>query len=585
MSDSSFNDTINGIKDTLHKSTSYERNWWNNAGEEVRTNILNQTADFIKASEFAYQQDSTAKFNQLISTNYDSLPNSVKSSITEALIGEGELPDPSDYVGIGQAFEVDGEVNMECDRCDETFTSMEDFNTHKNIDHGDTPEDNFEAEESFMSLMNPDINRHALREARKIVTEEDQGVLSRSVYFNGKDIPQPTIEEPDDVKGTKGYNDNPNEGLYDTKLFKVGTSQDRHDGSVTESYSTEGLDSWWDSLSGNKREQIFNDWGQGNLPNPDSEQSWATYNYGDIGWSQTPQQFKNWMQTNSYQYGGESNANEYQDTPEDRARNAWDDPSQSIDDKKKAGKLMGGDEDLAYSSFYQLPTNMRSDMISNHAYTGETIANEYDEKCDKCGATFDNPADAGSHAVKHDNEEVGEADNYPQKKGDNNWDETLAGLKDEYETHEADATYDDIDTKMIPTPSATDEPISSLEGICFAQEKIDYVYPTKATESTKSYTTENDVLNDYSDGDIENEEEIVEAQITERKMAGYGAEAIARELVIQYGITMDEAINRAYSVEVSINDRTSNTIFGKRYNECTEAEKKELELYSGSDGQ
>lgn len=77
-----------------------------------------------------------------------------------------------------------------------------------------------------------------------------------------------------------------------------------------ESYAKEGLDSWWGSLSGLEKQGVFDDWGRGYLSNPDNEQSWANYNYGDISWSQTPQKFKDWLVQNSYKYGGESYAME-----------------------------------------------------------------------------------------------------------------------------------------------------------------------------------------------------------------------------------------------------------------------------------
>ena len=390
MSDPVFINTIDSIKGRLHESKNIERDWWTNASNESRRNILVESEQLIKASEFAYQQESTAKFNQLISTNYDSLPNTVKNSITEALIGEGELPDPSDYEGIGQAFEIgdDGEVNMECDRCDETFTSTEDFDMHKDIDHGDDGEDFNEAEESYVSSMNPDISRYALKQARRLLTETDQGDLTRDATFNGKEIPTPTKLEPDDVKGIQGYNDNPNEGLYDTKRFKTGDSKQRH-----------ALES-------------------------------------------------------------------------------------------------GIDEDVVYDP---------SESIS--------------------------------------------------------------------------------DIEMVKSSPVEDKDLKSLEGVDFAEENIEYVYPTLKEKSTESFASEDHILDDYSDGDIESELEAVESQIVSRKMDGHGAPSIARELVIQYGISMEEALERANAVEVSVNDRISNTIFGKKYSECTESEIRELELYSGSDNQ
>ena len=64
---------------------------------------------------------------------------------------------------------------------------------------------------------------------------------------------------------------------------------------------------------------------------------------------------------------------EYEDTSEDRARDAWN--SADLDSKKSYAKARGGDEELAYTDFYQLPSQMRMEMVSGHDFSGE----EYDQ--------------------------------------------------------------------------------------------------------------------------------------------------------------------------------------------------------------
>ena len=252
MSDPSINDIV---KHNLHESTSHERDWWKKASNEARYNILRGNADFTDiathnetATENAYQQEYKAKFNQLIKTNYDSLPESTRATITEALIDQGELPNPSVFEGIGREFVANPwsttkEVFTECDRCDETFMDEDDFKTHKEIDHGDSLEDNDKVEETYTLTMNPDMTRESLREARKILAETKEKDLYRDAFFNYKDIKEPTVTEPDDVKGTVGYVDNPNEGLYDTKKFTTGKSTSRYGGTVSESKADED---WFD---------------------------------------------------------------------------------------------------------------------------------------------------------------------------------------------------------------------------------------------------------------------------------------------------------------------------------------------------
>ncbi len=124
-----------------------------------------------------------------------------------------------------------------------------------------------------------------------------------------------------------------------------------------------------------------------------------------------------------------------------------------------------------------------------------------------------------------------------------------------------------------------------LDDVDISLEKIDYVYPTKVGEAKKkSYVTEaiDGLDEEYNHEEPSDEEEIVDL-VTARKMSGFSDESIARELHITYGVDPDYARNRVYGIEVSTNDKVANTFFGKMYRECTESEKDELKMYSGSD--
>ena len=68
MYNSSVEDVVKG---NLYEARANERNYWNTATPETRSTLIELD---IYASENAYQQENTAKFNQLINTNYDSLP-------------------------------------------------------------------------------------------------------------------------------------------------------------------------------------------------------------------------------------------------------------------------------------------------------------------------------------------------------------------------------------------------------------------------------------------------------------------------------------------------------------------------------
>ena len=136
--------------------------------------------------------------------------------------------------------------------------------------------------------------------------------------------------------------------------------------------------------------------------------------------------------------------------------------------------------------------------------------------------------------------------------------------------------------QVVNIPSAGDiDPAKSLEGVDFSEEAVEYVYPTKATEEFKE--DKDPFIDGYAkDDDIETDQEAVEAQVISRKLHGHNDQTIARELVMQYGIPHEQALQKSYSIEVSTNDKVANTFFAKRYHECTEAEKTELAVYGGN---
>lgn len=459
-------------KEDYRKSTTYERDWWKNASTEAKEAILNNidhtdlNASYYETATEAYQKD-------LMATNYDTLPQTVKTAITEALIATGELPNPI-LRGVGLEYTSGSDVLLECDRCDESFTSNEDFDIHKSVDHGDEPENYKDSEEAFTLSMNPNITKEKLKEARKLLAEKEsnQGVLSRDYYFNGKEIPTPTLEEPKSV-GTVGYNDNPNEGLYDTKRFSIGHSTDRNDASVTESYATEG--------------------GYCN--------KCGIYSY--------TRSMKSHME----------------DRHPEVPRSQW-----------KTLEYMG------------------SDVGGDDRYVGDDIASKFHQ-------------------------------NRPELEKAMGWGKKDDGWSNDWDRSGESVNYDESQTlsevRQVRTEPKATTKINALENIDFSEEQVDFVYPTKASEA---FNEEKDSFIDgYADDDIESESEEVNNQIIERKLNGYSAESIARELTIKYGISHEQAYEKVCGVEVSINDKIANTFFGKRYNQCNEAEKQELRMYSGSD--
>ena len=152
--------------------------------------------------------------------------------------------------------------------------------------------------------------------------------------------------------------------------------------------------------------------------------------------------------------------------------------------------------------------------------------------------------------------------------------------------------YDEVDYKDdgvsdISVPN-TEEPKKDneafLDNVSFGVESVDFVYPTKASEAmNKTYIPLSELFAEEYSGFEDSEDEMITETITARKLTGYGDDAIAKELHINYDISHEEALEKVYSVEVSTNDKVSQTFFGKMYKECTESEKDELRMYSGSD--
>jgi hypothetical protein len=543
MSDPSYSDTVNGVSNNLKKSTNIERDWWNRSGTEARNNILKRVEDigthYETASENAYQLDYTAKLNQLVKTKYDSLPRSVKSVINETLTVMGELPNPSDFKGVGHLFEAEGsldrEVFVECDRCDQEFMSNEDFDFHKKIDHGDDNEEFEESEEQYTLSMDPDLTREALREARKVLAETKEEDLHRSVYFNGKDLPQPTGGEPDDVKGTKGYNDNPNAGLYDNKLFTTGNSRQRNAIEAQMHFSDDGVD-WASEIR--KWEQFKIDVMAGDRKGIVDAVDKAG---GDSIYFSDPET------PNSYVLE--------QIDEEIKEMRGWE-----------AQNAEKGYNDMYYSTNQQYPTGESRKIKANEVDQQEV--SEYLDELRESGET--NMFGAGAYVEREFGISREEAKTFVLY-----WMENFG--KENYVT--------EGDLEMVPLPDeATDKPIDTLKDVDFSEDAVEFVYPTKRVKSTEAEESE-DFLEGYDEKDMESENDAVEAQIIDRKMNGYSLETIARELVIQYGVEHPVAYEKASSVEVSINDKVANTFFGKRYSECNESELRELRSYTGTDGQ
>lgn len=92
-----------------------------------------------------------------------------------------------------------------------------------------------------------------------------------------------------------------------------------------------------------------------------------------------------------------------------------------------------------------------------------------------------------------------------------------------------------------------------------------------------------EALGDIMNGaiDVPEERQTAEEVIYDRKLEGYHEDKIARELFVYHDIEYEDAIEKIRSIEVSGNDITSKTLFGKKFNDCNEAELSEMRAYAG----
>jgi len=81
--------------------------------------------------------------------------------------------------------------------------------------------------------------------------------------------------------------------------------------------------------------------------------------------------------------------------------------------------------------------------------------------------------------------------------------------------------------------------------------------------------------------DVPVERESINETIYNRKLEGYHEDKIARELGVYHEVEYEDAIERIRSIEVNGSDITAKTLFGKKFNDCNEAEKSEMKILGG----
>jgi hypothetical protein len=382
----------------------------------------------------------------------------------------------------------------------------------------------FTDEESLKSHVDVD---HGVEEA---VTK--QSSLHRQHIPRGKLI-FPTDTEPEDedqgvpTTGSQGYNPNPNAGLYDNKLFRTGSSTER----------TSQLGEAFDSPIGITKEQTIIDWK--NFKNQVKQGNREPY-------------LQRLMQQ-----GGDSAY--FRDASDEEILQAID---QYLRDEVYGAESKAGEnwnnEDI-------------EKLLKDHGYHEHDY--DIEGNCKVCGWSMDQI----------------------QSGDDRYWREHPDELRKkltEAKASEDAVNYNKADDQSIgfieqQHTEPKEDKNKELDYVNITEESIDYVYKTKSSEAKeKAYTTEAKMIEgleeEYKDFE-DSDESVIEETITVRKLGGYSEESIARELHITYGVSHEEALEKVYSVEVSTNDKVAQTFFGKMYKECTESEKDELRMYSGSD--
>lgn len=483
--------------------------------------------------------------------------------------------------------------SIKCSKCNQEFTDEEAHKIHMNIDHGASEADSF------------------------------QFIDSRNA-----------VDEQEFVKinGMRGYNPNPNSDFYNNKIFRKGSSTERNS-ILGESYANEYNDSSPEIIALNKLIPSYGSVNDHDLELLRIAQNiyYEVSNNGGINWQSRSRSLLDLEKLALY-----VNLYETQRLAEYAQRVGKDENEYDYDDEQELITKSMNELDRVIDKLVVKATKSQQDKLGKaYNYWGnEAKANEYSAKFERSAGSMK----IGGKPVKkiwesfqgwywYGIEDQGDGTWYGYVQGfenewgyfsedeikslgsmawevpKSNWEwtgrsdsfESYASEKSGYYTFEAeddDVDYDKEDEQTMGfiekqhTEPKKDKN-KELDDVDISLDKVEEFYPTKASEAReKAYTTEAKMVEgleeEYNNFEDSDEEQITET-ITLRKLGGYSEESIARELHITYGVSHDEALEKVYSVEVSTNDKVAQTFFGKMYKECTESEKAELRMYSGSD--
>lgn len=162
--------------------------------------------------------------------------------------------------------------------------------------------------------------------------------------------------------------------------------------------------------------------------------------------------------------------------------------------------------------------------------------------------------------------------------------------------------YDELKTDKVKEEDYSDEPesedakIAEVDDVGFPDDnEIDKKKEEGTLNEWEEAEEEGDVqpeLGDTYDGKSDktygeeavipySQENYIQTKIVERKLAGYPDHSIAREVAIWHDLSNEEALDQVQAVEVSVDDKTAYSLFGKRFNQINKSELSEMKTLCG----
>lgn len=443
--------------------------------------------------------------------------------------------------------------SMQCSKCDQEFTDEDTLKTHLTVDH-------------------------ASNEATTIQTN-----LHRQHLPRGK-LNFPTDSEPEDedqgvpTTGSQGYNTNPNAGLYDNKLFRTGSSTERTSilgerAPITDFETQIWFNKNWDELTDEEKRKAWDlkdklEYGESFQSSSDVLDEFIDQ-MGDTS-------------TGFYDWQSFAQAKGLSNYEIDKQWDDWGlDSLNHNNDRENINTIIRSLRDPNLRAQYE-------DLIEE-SYASEGLEDNWNlytpRPVEMSGEFVTWLKDAGLYdrwnGSTTENERIHATQQYQNGVPASDYQPYSYESDVDYEK-ENEQSMGFIEQQHTEPKEDKDE---KLDKVDISLEKIDYVYKTKGSESEeKDHVTDPVEGLDEEYAQLEDsQEDEVKSLVESRKLHGYSNEHIAKELHIIYGISKDRALEKVYSVEVSNNDKVAQTFFGKMYKDCTESEKSEMRMYSGSD--